>query len=270
MITRVISSIVAVLALATIFWFFRVQGLYGIASFAVVVGVFEYSRLTFVRSRVTFSVRAAFFILTVCSYAATVFREDIGLIVTIAGAIVFISYTLVQIRRSDELAATLQIQSAGLVGLIYCGLLPAIVVRTAGLADTAIWFFTLLAIVFSGDTMAYLAGRAFGRTKLLEPVSPKKTVEGSLGGLLGSMLAGVVIQTFFLQTAPLAAVAAIALVTGAFAQIGDLFESMLKRLADVKDSGSIMPGHGGILDRLDGLLFAAPVFYALVKLFVLK
>ena len=85
---------------------------------------------------------------------------------------------------------------------------------------------------------------------------------GSLGGLLGSMLAGAVSAGFFLTSVPIWMMVVLALVTGVLAQLGDLFESMMKRIANRKDSGSIMPGHGGVLDRLDGVLFGAPIVLA--------
>ncbi|MBL7687488.1 MAG: phosphatidate cytidylyltransferase, partial [Bdellovibrionaceae bacterium] len=95
-----------------------------------------------------------------------------------------------------------------------------------------------------------------------------KTVEGAIGGLFGSAIAGVVIAQYLPQHTTSATMIAAAVVTGGFAQIGDLHESLLKRVADVKDSGSIMPGHGGILDRLDGVLFAAPVYYSVVSFLI--
>jgi phosphatidate cytidylyltransferase len=116
-----------------------------------------------------------------------------------------------------------------------------------------------LAVVFSGDTCAYLVGVLFGKTKILPLVSPKKSLQGSLGGLLGSTLAAVVCWKFMFQDKDLDNLVVLAFVSGFIAQFGDFFESLLKRVADVKDSGSIMPGHGGVLDRIDGVLFASPV-----------
>jgi phosphatidate cytidylyltransferase len=128
-----------------------------------------------------------------------------------------------------------------------------------------IWFFGLLAMVFAGDTFAYFTGRNFGKNKLLEAVSPQKTIEGAIGGLVGSAVAGGALAYFFLPHIPIVSLMGVALVTGIFAQVGDLFESLLKRVAEVKDSGSIMPGHGGLLDRVDGVYFAAPVYFVLVQ-----
>jgi phosphatidate cytidylyltransferase len=126
------------------------------------------------------------------------------------------------------------------------------------------WIFLLLIIVMSGDTAAYYAGRTLGKRKLYPKVSPNKTIEGSLGGLVGS-LAGVFIArvTFFPQLSVADSIV-LPLLLGMLGQLGDLFESMLKRSFGVKDSGTIVPGHGGILDRLDSILFAAPAAFLYV------
>jgi phosphatidate cytidylyltransferase len=118
----------------------------------------------------------------------------------------------------------------------------------------------LFAIVWIGDTAAYCGGRSLGRHLLAPKVSPKKTVEGAVAGLIGSVLAGTAGGAWFFHE-PLPTMVWISLVTAVAGQLGDLAESVLKRSAGVKDSSSIMPGHGGILDRLDSLFFATPIFY---------
>ncbi|MEM6792627.1 MAG: phosphatidate cytidylyltransferase [Acidobacteriota bacterium] len=119
--------------------------------------------------------------------------------------------------------------------------------------------FLLLAIVAIGDSMAYFAGRAFGRTPLAPRVSPNKTWEGSLAGFAGSVLAAAVWAQVRMGEIPLSLLA-LAAVTAVMAQLGDLVESLVKRGAGVKDSSQILPGHGGLYDRLDAMLLAAPTF----------
>ena len=116
--------------------------------------------------------------------------------------------------------------------------------------------FALLAMSFAwgSDTVAYFAGKSFGKRKLFEAVSPKKTIEGALGGLVGSVLGAVIGHYWFVPQLSLAHGIPLAIVAGALGQLGDLGESVLKRATGVKDSGSILPGHGGILDRVDALL----------------
>jgi phosphatidate cytidylyltransferase len=124
------------------------------------------------------------------------------------------------------------------------------------------WVILAFAVAFLNDTFAYFAGRFFGRHKLLERISPKKTWEGAAGGVLGSVLGAVAVRlldvTRDLGTLSLAGAAAVGLGAAVLAPVGDLAESMLKRSAGVKDSGRLIPGHGGLLDRIDALLFVAP------------
>lgn len=263
--TRVVSALIAVISIVAIFYFWRARGLYFVTAVATLGSIFEYSRLTFQRAGVNALLRISFFVLTFALFLAVILDQGLALAILAIGAIAMLTMSLWQVRENHDLRTTLQIQSAALVGLLYCGLFPALAACTLRFPKGSIWYFGLLAIVFSGDTLAYLAGRSFGKTKLLVDVSPKKTIEGSIGGLIGSGLAGSLLALIFIQETPWYWVGGAALVTGAFAQAGDLFESLLKRLADVKDSGSIMPGHGGFLDRIDGVLFAAPVYYILVR-----
>ncbi len=128
------------------------------------------------------------------------------------------------------------------------------------------WLLVALAVVWAADTGAYFSGRRFGGKlfkgrKLAPRISPNKTIEGLVGGVLAAMVAGVLLALVAgATTAQLPAVALVSLLAGLFSVVGDLFESLLKRHAGVKDSGHLIPGHGGILDRLDGVLAALPAF----------
>ncbi len=115
--------------------------------------------------------------------------------------------------------------------------------------------------VWFGDILAYYGGRRFGKTPLAPAISPNKTREGSLAGLAGSLAAGLIAHFFLLDGISLLHCLIVAFICGIIGQIGDLVESALKRGAGVKDSGKIIPGHGGVLDRIDSLLFAGPVFF---------
>jgi phosphatidate cytidylyltransferase len=143
----------------------------------------------------------------------------------------------------------------GLSSIVYCSVTLGFLILIP-----RPWILLLFAIIWIGDAAAYYGGRALGRHLLAPAVSPKKTVEGAIAGLLGSVLAGGIGGVWLLHE-PAVRIIIISAVTAAVGQIGDLAESVLKRSAGVKDSSSILPGHGGILDRLDSLFFATPVFY---------
>jgi phosphatidate cytidylyltransferase len=123
--------------------------------------------------------------------------------------------------------------------------------------------FVVMSLTFAwgADTGAYFAGRFLGRHKLYEAVSPKKTVEGAVGGLAGALVGGLAASLWFLRSVPLAHAVPLALVAGALGEAGDLGESLIKRSTGVKDSGAILPGHGGILDRADALIFTSVAVY---------
>jgi len=123
------------------------------------------------------------------------------------------------------------------------------------------WILLIMFIVMSGDSAAYFIGCRFGKRKLYPAVSPNKSIEGSLAGIAGSIVAVFAAKMLFFAEITLPDALLAALLIGTISQIGDLFESLLKRSCGVKDSGAIFPGHGGILDRLDSILFAAPVAY---------
>jgi len=127
--------------------------------------------------------------------------------------------------------------------------------------------FLLMAIVWLGDTAAYYVGSRFGRHKMAPVISPKKSWEGAAAGWITSLLAAAVWSVLRLDRLDLGLLA-VAGLTAAAAQVGDLVESMIKRGAGVKDSGSVLPGHGGVLDRMDAMLFAAPVL--LIGLWLLR
>lgn len=178
--------------------------------------------------------------------------------------------------RTDDVAVASRRAMLGALALAYVGALGAALVaiadakagRTAGvggLERSRGALLGLFVMVFSGDTGAYFAGRVFGKHKLYELISPKKTVEGALGGLASSALGGWLTATWLLPM-PVAHGVGLGLACGAVGQVGDLVESLFKRATGTKDSGQLLPGHGGLLDRLDGVLFAAPVVLAWLTL----
>jgi phosphatidate cytidylyltransferase len=123
----------------------------------------------------------------------------------------------------------------------------------------------LFLVIWSGDIFALLVGRSFGRTPLAPRISPQKTVEGSMGGLIGSLVIGWAFAHWFWQTEPLKTVILFIVLIAVVGQAGDLLESGLKRACEVKDSGTLLPGHGGLLDRIDSLMLAVPALWIAVE-----
>lgn len=164
---------------------------------------------------------------------------------------------------SPEAAA----RAAALVALawLYCGLLVSTVVALR-LRFGFGWVILVFVVTWANDTLAYFVGRRLGRRKLLERISPHKTWEGFLGGAAGSVLGALAVRGLLLGAVPAWAALAIAGGAALLGPAGDLAESMLKRGAGVKDSGWVLPGHGGLLDRIDALLFVAPWIYAFALL----
>ncbi len=147
-----------------------------------------------------------------------------------------------------------------ITGLLYCAVLPSYIVLIR-LTSTKEYIYLLLVAVWSVDTFAYYIGTAYGKRKLAPRISPNKTIEGTAGGFLGAIIVVVVAKYLYFHNFSILQAVMAGITISLFAQVGDLFESLIKRAAGVKDSGTLIPGHGGALDRMDSLLFAAPAFF---------
>jgi len=185
------------------------------------------------------------------------------------------------LRSSVDLREYLSTISASIFGILYIGftlacLLPirfslnelgnASIVRVelnprVGLSLGSRMILLLFIVIWAGDICAYLVGRSMGRVPFFSRISPRKTWEGAGAGLVGSLAAGGLFAHWFLAGTHLPAVLLLSALIGIAGQVGDLVESALKRGANQKDSGTLLPGHGGFLDRIDSLLFAAPALW---------
>jgi len=152
-------------------------------------------------------------------------------------------------------------------GLLYLGFLPLYLPLIRDSSGGIHWVMIFLLINWSGDIGAYFVGKKYGRNKLYPVISPKKTWEGSGGGLLSSVVVTILYKLIFFPQLSLVSAILVPLLVGPVAQIGDLCESFLKRAFHRKDSGTLLPGHGGMLDRFDGVVFSLPVMYACVRVF---
>ncbi len=191
-------------------------------------------------------------------------RSDVLVPVLLVTLFVFMSVPLVARIPLSQLVTQV---SLALFGVLYLGLTLSYVVWTRQLPQGEWLVFLLLLITWAGDTGAYFVGTCCGRHALAPRISPKKTLEGLAGGLSGAMIAAFMARWGFMpDLSSLDCILMSVLLTG-FGLWGDLAESAIKRSAGVKDSGGVLPGHGGMLDRLDSLLFAAPAFYYYLTVF---
>jgi phosphatidate cytidylyltransferase len=167
-------------------------------------------------------------------------------------------------RRKDPVRERALGLMAELLGICYFSLFlyPALPIRyDFGDLPGLHWIVLVLIIIWTGDTIALVVGKTLGKSAFAPVLSPKKTNEGAMAGLLAGLAIAVPVQHFLFTDLDLYQVMVASILLGIFGQLGDLAESMLKRAAEVKDSSHLIPGHGGVLDRMDSLLFAFPVLY---------
>ena len=181
-------------------------------------------------------------------------------VATVAAILIALAVHLPLFARQE---AVLKSLGAMVFSLLYLPFLISHVLLLSQVESGRRWILFLFLVIFAGDTGAYYVGHRWGRHKLWPAVSPGKTIEGAIGGLLSSLamalLAGVLLLS--LGKAGVGFLLALGFVMAAVGQMGDLMESMLKRISQVKDAGGLLPGHGGLLDRLDSLIFAFPITY---------
>jgi phosphatidate cytidylyltransferase len=146
-------------------------------------------------------------------------------------------------------------------GIFYVAWLLGHLILIRRLGEGPFLIFLVFLVTWANDTAAYYVGSFWGHHQMTPRISPRKTWEGAAGGLLGSVAAAFACRAWFLDSLGAADAAAIGVLVGVAAPLGDLSESVLKRSAGVKDSGALIPGHGGILDRVDSLIFSTPVLY---------
>jgi phosphatidate cytidylyltransferase len=192
--------------------------------------------------------------------AAHLCNPSIPLFVLVGILFVLFLFYLVTYGHLPDLTRDLMVNA---LALLYLPLLLGHFIWLRYLPEGQWWVFWLLMVIMAGDTGAFYCGRAWGKTKLYPEVSPGKTWAGALGGTAAAIIVGAALGHWALARVSLAALAGLALLLALVGLLGDLFESMLKRQLQVKDASGLLPGHGGMLDRLDSMLFAAPlVVYA--------
>lgn len=226
------------------------------------IGAYEYSRMALSKDSVLGS--AIFALLSVLPLLYIVIAPRFGIAGGLVCSFLALSFWVLSTYRKDF--DSYLFFSRCSLGLIWIGFMGAHLLLIRELPDGNYWLIILTGITAGSDSGAYYFGRAFGKHKLSPLISPNKTIEGAVGGILTGMAVAIVLALCLLQNVPWLFVMASAIFLGAVGICGDLVESVIKRATGTKDSGTILGGHGGVLDRADSLLFAAPVFYYLLQL----
>lgn len=182
------------------------------------------------------------------------------LLLTLAATLLF------HLLSKQDLSRSLVDISVLIFGTLYIGFALGHLLLTRALPDGIFLVFFVILVTWAGDTGAYYAGVSMGRTPLAPRISPNKTVEGLLGGCLLAVVIALIARTWFIPSFTIVDAVVLGILLTVAGLIGDLSESMFKRGAGVKDSGGLIPGHGGMLDRLDSLLLTAPTYYYYVTL----
>lgn len=233
-----------------------------LVALAALIGLGEF--FSFRRDRISLPLKVFGYIWTALIIFGALLGEPSYILGTLVGGVLL--SLLIRLKNGEEIKGVVDELGYLFVGVFYVALLISHLVLLRGLNEGALWVLLLFVITWSGDTSAYFAGRSFGRRKFFEAVSPKKSVEGFLGGLLGGIGASIIFKGLFFQEITLADCIIVGFVIGVLGPLGDLCESLFKRSCQVKDSGVLIPGHGGILDRIDSILFSAPfIYYFAVK-----
>lgn len=224
---------------------------------ASLAGVLEYNRMAFAPDLLLEKRET---LIAALAILLTVFFGNLNLLLVILtfGVMVVLMLNLLRIRKQG-----LDMAPAGrvILGICYVPLLMSHFILIRRTPEGILWVFFILVLAFAGDIAAFYIGRKFGKRKVLPEVSPNKSVEGTIALVAGSIAGCLIFSHFFFPQLPAMHAAVMGLVGSISGQLGDLCESALKREAGVKDSGVLLPGHGGILDRLDCLMFITPFVY---------
>jgi phosphatidate cytidylyltransferase len=258
--TRVLSGAVLLAIAIAVVWFAHPVVFLAVAELVLVAGCVEYVRLA----------RASGLDVPLATSTVSAGMTSVGVISTWSGFLLdalivsFVGLAVVTLARWRGEPDALARAAAAVFPAVYLGLPVGAMVLIRTLHGREQLFLMMLT-VFVSDTGQYYTGRLFGRTPLAPIISPKKTIEGAAGGFVCGVLTMIIVGAWWLPSVPVLVRGLLGAAIVALGIAGDLFESMLKRSAGVKDSSSLIPGHGGILDRIDALLFAAPVYYVVLK-----
>ncbi|GAK57706.1 phosphatidate cytidylyltransferase [Candidatus Vecturithrix granuli] len=267
--TRVITSIVGLVVLLSLIGWGNPLIFWVAISSATVIGLIEFYKIIQARELPVYFYPGVFlgWLFSLAALVSSLFT--VSSLTDFTLTLIVVAIFLYALLSRQTLSECIPALALTVFGIFYVAWLFNHLTFLRVLPHGKRFVFYLLLIVWSGDTGAYYTGSFFGKHKLAPLISPKKTIEGALGGTAASLIASIIAKLTFLPLLSYAHALILALLMAIMAQLGDLCESMLKRAANVKDSGTLLPGHGGILDRVDGVMFAAPVLYYYAVLFLL-
>jgi len=257
--TRILAGLIGLAVILPLIFWGGVAGVTGLVGVALAVSIAEYVGMVFPEDRFGHGLWFAFGAFS--SWLGILYAGPQRLML-FAPALFIATWIVCTLRTGGNLVKAQQHLGDHLVGFAWFAFGLSALVQVAGFEQGPLWVVFTLIVAWAGDTGAYFAGRSLGRRKLYPLVSPKKTWEGAIGGVLSVVLFASLYAWAVGLNVPLVHAAVMGAVGCSLGILGDLGESLLKRSHGVKDSGWILPGHGGILDRIDSLLFVAPFVYS--------
>jgi len=257
---RVITAIVLGIAILSAVWFLPAAAFKWLILAVIFLGLLEIARMT-----LTDKVERTVVVLGSTAIAVGILMGLNAQAQLLSMVGILFVFAVVIMSRSKEMRGAADRLGVATMAMIYLGVAMPFWSLLRDYGDGRWWVLLALVPASLCDTFAYLFGKAFGKHKLAPLVSPNKTVEGYIGALMGSVMGTAVVVYLGLRWLPIWKAALIAVVMWFVSPMGDLIESMIKRSSGVKDSGNILPGQGGIMDRLDALIFAGPLVYAFVR-----
>lgn len=264
--TRVLTSIALVPVLFVVVWFLPPAYFAGLAIIAAAIGQYELYTMARARGGITplMIIGIVLGALVILNVYRPILSYRGGPYIWIALCVLAVITARLFSRRPVE--GALEDIAVTAFGIVYVALLFAFQVAIhAGPAGKK-WLLFLYLVIWASDTGAYYVGTAFGKRRLYEKISPKKSIEGLMGGTLASIVIAVLCKSWLVPALGWVEAALLGAFLALVGTAGDLAESLIKRSAGVKDSGTVIPGHGGILDRMDSMLFAAPALFFYLRM----
>ncbi len=251
---RILSSVILIPILYLIVWKLPPAFFVGLAAVAAAIGQYEFYRMAQnkgTKPLAPLGIALGFLLVLILP----------GMNGIVYMTLTLLLITLARLFSSRPVEGAIEDVSVTFLGIYYVALLFAFQVAIRMSADGKYWLVFMYLVIWASDTGAYYAGTNLGKHKLYPKISPQKSVEGLIGGVLAAMAAAHLCRVWFLPVLTVKEATVLGFVLVVAGTLGDFVESLLKRSAGVKDSGNIIPGHGGVLDRMDSMLFAAPVLY---------